>query len=57
MSRKASALPSLEIHLLGPFRVAADGAPVDERRWSRRKPKLLVKLLALEPTTGCIGSN
>jgi DNA-binding SARP family transcriptional activator len=49
MSRKASALPSLEIHLLGPFRVAADGAPVDERRWSRRKPKLLVKLLALGP--------
>src|SRR5688572_8741259 len=39
----------LEIHLLGPFRVAVDGLPVEERRWSRRKPKLLVKLLALQP--------
>src|SRR5687767_14887854 len=40
---------SLELHLLGPFRVAVDGEPVEERRWSRRKPALLVKLLALQP--------
>lgn len=40
---------SLEIHLLGLFRVAVDGIPVEEARWTRRKPKLLVKLLALQP--------
>jgi DNA-binding SARP family transcriptional activator/Tfp pilus assembly protein PilF len=35
--------------LLGPFRVVADGLPVEEHRWARRKPKLLVKALALQP--------
>src|SRR5436853_600700 len=40
---------SLEIHLLGPFRVTVDERASEERRWSRRKPKLLVKLLALQP--------
>jgi len=40
---------SLEIHLLGPFRVVVDGQAIEERRWSRRKPALLVKLLALQP--------
>ena len=40
---------TLEIYLLGPFRVAVDGQLVGEQRWSRRKPALLVKLLALEP--------
>src|SRR5438477_1799250 len=40
---------ALAIHLLGPFRVRVDGREVEERRWSRRKPKLLVKLLALQP--------
>jgi DNA-binding SARP family transcriptional activator len=39
----------LEIYLLGPFRVAVDGKVVEEHRWSRRKPTLLVKLLALQP--------
>src|SRR5215212_5525076 len=39
----------LEIHLLGPFRIAVDGRAVEERRFTRRKPKLLVKLLALQP--------
>lgn len=39
---------SLEIHLLGPFRIVVDGTPVEDRRFTRRKPKLLVKLLALE---------
>src|SRR5881396_2753545 len=40
---------SLEIHLLGHFRVVVDGEAVDERRFTRRKPKLLIKLLALQP--------
>jgi DNA-binding SARP family transcriptional activator/Flp pilus assembly protein TadD len=47
---KQGAPPSdLEIHLLGPFRVAVDGREVEERQFTRRKPKLLVKLLALQP--------
>jgi DNA-binding SARP family transcriptional activator len=49
-ARERNAAPtSLEIHLLGPFRVMVGGREVEERRWSRRKPKLLVKLLALQP--------
>src|SRR5882762_9427546 len=40
---------SLEICLLGPFRVVADSRVVTERQWSRRKPALLIKLLALQP--------
>ena len=39
---------SLEIHLLGPFRLIVDGQALDERRFTRRKPKLLIKLLALQ---------
>ncbi len=38
----------LRIQLLGPFRISVDGAPVEERQWSRPKPKLIVKLLALQ---------
>lgn len=41
--------PALEIRLLGPFRVVAGGREVAESLWSRRKPALLIKLLALEP--------
>lgn len=49
-TRREPASPSsLEIHLLGPFRVVVDGKELEDRRWSRRKPKLLVKLLALWP--------
>src|ERR1700730_12526059 len=40
---------SLEIYLLGPFRVLVDDRMVTERQWSRRKPALLIKLLALQP--------
>ncbi len=40
---------SLEIRLLGPFRIVVDGTSVDEGHWSRRKPQLLLKLLALQP--------
>src|SRR5215470_2100791 len=39
---------TLEIYLLGPFRVAVDGQFVGEQHRSRRKPRLLVKLLALQ---------
>jgi len=40
--------PSLEIHLLGPFRIAVDGREVEGHHFTRRKPKLLIKLLALQ---------
>src|SRR6185369_10787593 len=40
---------SLEVHLLGPFRLKVGGQPVEERSFARRKPKQLVKLLALQP--------
>src|SRR6266850_2194162 len=46
MPKKAS---SIEIHLLGPFRVFVDGQVIDEREFTRRKPKQLIKLLALQP--------
>jgi DNA-binding SARP family transcriptional activator len=49
MFNKNSARPSLRVHLLGPFRVIANGKVVEEDSWSRRKPRLLVKLLALQP--------
>src|SRR2546423_895550 len=49
MKTPAPASVSLEIRLLGTFRVAVGGAAVGEERWARRKPQLLVKLLALEP--------
>lgn len=39
----------MEICLLGRFRVKIDGVAVDEKRWSRRSAKSLVKLLALKP--------
>src|ERR1700730_3431425 len=48
-TEKTTAPSSLEIHLLGPLRMYVDGTAVDESRWSRRKPKLLVELLALQP--------
>ena len=39
----------LEIFMLGAFRLVIDGTPVEERLWTRRKSKTLVKLLALQP--------
>jgi len=49
-AREQAASPSsLEVYLLGPFRIMVDERAIEERRWSRRKPKLLVKLLALQP--------
>ncbi len=49
MSHGHTSLSRLEIHLLGQFRVVVDGERVEERQWVRRKPKLLIKLLALQP--------
>ena len=49
MDNKLTAQPLLEISLLGRFQVKIDGVPVDEKRWSRRSAKSLVKLLALKP--------
>ena len=46
---KAFVETTLEIHLLGRFSVAVAGVIVGEHHWSRRKPKLLIKLLALQP--------
>jgi DNA-binding SARP family transcriptional activator len=44
-----SASPALTIRLLGPFELFVDDGPVAPDRWPRRKPKQLVKLLALQP--------
>lgn len=49
MPKNTYAPSSLEIHLLGPFRVTVDGRMVAEHQWPRPRPKLLVKLLALQP--------
>ncbi|HYE64000.1 MAG TPA: BTAD domain-containing putative transcriptional regulator, partial [Pyrinomonadaceae bacterium] len=35
--------------MLGSFRVIVDGIPVEDSRWTRRQPKQMVKLLALQP--------
>ena len=40
---------SLKIYLLGSFRVAVHGTWIEQARWQRRKPRLLIKLLALQP--------
>jgi DNA-binding SARP family transcriptional activator len=40
--------PALAVRLLGAFRVEVDGQAVPEARWERRKPRTLVKLLALQ---------
>ncbi len=49
MSNEAIVPSSLEIYLLGTFRVAVDGVLVEQRAWPRQKPKLLLKTLALQP--------
>lgn len=40
---------SLEIRLLGSFRVLVDKQEITDPQWVRRKPALLIKLLALQP--------
>jgi DNA-binding SARP family transcriptional activator/TolB-like protein/Tfp pilus assembly protein PilF len=49
MRKKSSTPTTLEIYLLGPFRILVDGQAIDERQLTRRKPKQLIKLLALQP--------
>lgn len=39
----------LQIQLLGVTRILVDGVPVEDRAWTRRKSKALIKLLALAP--------
>ncbi|MCX6597250.1 MAG: BTAD domain-containing putative transcriptional regulator [Acidobacteria bacterium] len=41
---------TLHITLLDGFSVSVDGVPVPEERWTRRKAKTLIKILALEPS-------
>ena len=48
IGRGPTAPSSLEIDLLGPFRVVVDGSPIEDRCFTRRKPKQLIKLLALQ---------
>lgn len=43
-------MPDLRIYLLGQFRVLVDGEPVDERQWSRKKSKALLKILCIQPS-------
>lgn len=39
----------LQLTLLGPFRAAVDGVPIETKSWRRRKAAAIVKLLALQP--------
>lgn len=45
----SSVVASLQISVLGTFRLAVNGEVVEEKRWARRKAQQLVKLLALQP--------
>jgi hypothetical protein len=49
MSQTTTTSGKLEMRLLGPVSLAIDGAPVEERVWTRRKAKALLKILALAP--------
>src|SRR5437660_1009844 len=49
MRKNASTPFTLKIHLLGPFRIFVNGQAVEEHQFARRKPKQLIKLLALQP--------
>jgi LuxR family transcriptional regulator, maltose regulon positive regulatory protein len=42
--------PNLQVYLLGSFRLAVNGRYVPDAAWQKRKAKLLVQLLALQPT-------
>src|SRR5437667_2212 len=42
-------VPNVEIHLFGRFQILVDGQIVEPRYFTRRKPKQLIKLLALQP--------
>jgi DNA-binding SARP family transcriptional activator/TolB-like protein/Tfp pilus assembly protein PilF len=49
MNQEAPTPSKLELRLLGTARIAVDGALVEERVWTRRKSKALLKILALAP--------
>ena len=50
MTEQESSTPGkVELRLLGVIRFFIDGKPVEERQWTRRKAKALVKILALAP--------
>src|SRR5687768_17149310 len=42
--------PDLQIYLLGSFRLSVRGSVVTNAVWQKRKAKLLVQILALQPT-------
>jgi len=44
-----AALPALEVHLLGRFAVAVDGAELPQDRWPSLRAAHLVQLLSLQP--------
>jgi DNA-binding SARP family transcriptional activator/TolB-like protein len=49
MSQTPQALSQLAIYLFGQARMQVDGRLIEERLWTRRKSKSLVKILALSP--------
>jgi len=42
-------MPSVDIGLLGRFRVTVDGVPIPDGQWNRRSAAALVKVLAMTP--------
>jgi DNA-binding SARP family transcriptional activator/TolB-like protein len=48
-NQETSVTGKLELRLLGPVSLSVDGAVVEERLWTRRKSRSLVKILALAP--------
>ena len=49
MTEQASSPGKLELRLLGLTEITVDGTRIDERLWTRRKSKSLLKILALAP--------
>ena len=49
MPRRKLSQQSLEVFLLGSFRIKVNGRTVEKERWERRAAANLVKLLALQP--------
>jgi DNA-binding SARP family transcriptional activator/TolB-like protein len=49
MKQESASPGKLELRLLGPVTILIDGVLVEERQWTRRKARALLKLLALAP--------
>jgi DNA-binding SARP family transcriptional activator/TolB-like protein len=49
MKQESASPGKVELRLLGSVSILIDGVPVEERQWTRRKAKALLKLLALAP--------